>query len=279
MSMKTIGSRSALCFGLVLFVAVSAQAQSKRLSGGYAGRAAATVEAEELLGQTNLWVLEVDFKKPRMISVLVTDPKTGQKKQEWIWYLAYRAINRPITRRVDKTDTDPQNDYDVQPRRPLFVPEFTLVTTKGAGGAASIVNDTVIPEAEPLIRAREKRELKNSVTAVREIPQLTPVGAPAEDVIYGVAMWRGVDPETDFFTVFMGGFSNGYRITKGPDDRPLVERRTIMQEFWRPGDRFDQKEIEIRLKGSPKWLYRADPPKSPAATAEPGESPTQPQQP
>ena len=157
----------------------------------------------------------------------------------------------------------------MQPRRPLFVPAFTLVTSKGVNGASQIVSDTVIPEAEPLIRAREKRELKNSVTVVREIPKLTPVGAPADEIIYGVAMWRGVDPETDFFTVFMGGFSNGYRVIRGPDDRPLIERRTIMQEFWRPGDSFDQKEVEIRLKGTPKWLYRPDVPKAVATPAEP----------
>lgn len=276
--MRAFGIQSTLASCLVLSVALSAQAQLD-LRGGYAGRAAATVTGDELIGQTNLWVLEVDFKKPRMISVEVTDPKTRKKKQEWIWYMAYRAINRTINRRIDSTDTDPQNDYDVQPRPPLFVPEFTLVTQKGAGKAAFIVNDTVIPEAEPLIWAREKRELKNSVAVVREIPQLTPVGDPAKDIIYGVAMWRGVDPETDFFTVFMSGFSNGYRVTKGPDGRPLIERRTIMQEFWRPGDRFDQKEVEIRLKGTPRWLYRPDAPKALPATAKPAEPSTQPKQP
>lgn len=276
--MRAFGCRLVLLSCLVLSVALSAQAQSNQ-RGGYVGKVAATVTGDELIGQTNLWVLEVDFKKPRMISVEVTDPKTREKKQEWIWYMAYRAINRTIERRVDSTDTDPQNDYDVQPQRPLFVPAFTLVTSKGAGGATDIVSDSVIPEAEPLIRAREKRELKNSVTVVREIPQLTPVGAPADDIIYGVAMWRGVDPETDFFTVFMSGFSNGYRVIKGPDGRPLVERRTIMQEFWRPGDRFDQQEIEIRLKGAPKWLYRPDAPKQPAATVKSAQAPTQPKQP
>ena len=276
--MRVFGIRLALLSFLVLSLSVSAQAQTA-LRGGYAGRAASTVTGDELIGQTNLWVMEVDFKKPRMISVEITDPKTREKKQEWIWYMAYRAINRTIDRRIDATDTDPQNDYDVQPRRPLFVPAFTLVTSKGANGAAQIVSDTVIPEAEPLIRAREKRELKNSVTVVREIPKLTPVGAKAEEIIYGVAMWRGVDPETDFFTVFMGGFSNGYRVTKGPDDQPLTERRTIMQEFWRPGDRFDQKEIEIRLKGTPEWLYRPDVPKALAAPAKPPEPAAEPKQP
>lgn len=276
--------QAALWFCLLLAAAVPAQAQSSRLTGGYAGRAPATVTGDELGRQTNLWVLEVDFKPMRMIPVEVTDPRTGKKAREWIWYMAYRAINRPVERRADETDTEPQNDYDVQPQRPLFVPEFTLLTSVTEGGPTEILRDTIIPEAEPLIRAREKRELKNSVSVVREIPEVTPVGAAAEDVIYGVAIWRGVDPETDFFTVFMSGFSNGYRVTRGPDDKPLIERRIVMQEFWRPGDRFDQQEVEIRLKGDPTWLYVADEPKQlaaaqpqqPAESEPPAEEPQQP---
>ena len=84
-------------------------------------------------------------------------------------------------------------------------------------------------------------------------------------MIYGVAMWRGINPKTDYFTVFMSGFSNGYRVAKGPNGGQLIERRTIVQEFWRPGDRFDQAEIEMRFKGDPKWVYRADEPKQVAA--------------
>ena len=65
--MRAFGCRLVLLSCLVLSVALSAQAQLD-LRGGYAGRAAATVTGDELIGQTNLWVLEVDFKKPRMIS-------------------------------------------------------------------------------------------------------------------------------------------------------------------------------------------------------------------
>lgn len=257
----------ALACCVLLSGAVLAQAQGRPLTGGYSGRAQATVTGEELSKQTNLWVLEVEFKPMRMVSVEVTDPATNEKSREWIWYLAYRAVNRPIDRRMDDSDTEPQNDYDQQPKRPLFIPEFTLVIRNDENGATRIIPDSVIPEAMPAIRAREKRELLNSVAVVREIPEATPIGTPAEGAIYGVAMWRGIDPETDFFTVFMSGFSNGYRITTGPDDQPLVERRTIVQEFWRPGDQFDQDQREIRLKGEPRWLYRADAPQAVATPA------------
>ena len=54
----------------------------------------------------------------------------------------------------------------------------------------------------------------------------------------------------------MSGFSNGYKVSAGPNGEEVVTRRTLMQKFWRPGDRFDQNEEEIRLKGEPQWIYR-----------------------
>jgi hypothetical protein len=57
----------------------------------------------------------------------------------------------------------------------------------------------------------------------------------------------------------MTGFSNGYRKSNGPDGGTQISRRTIVQAYWRPGDRYFENEKEIRLKGEPKWIYRPDP--------------------
>ena len=91
------------------------------------------------------------------------------------------------------------------------------------------------------------------------IPELTDADAKLEKSIYGVATWRGVDPETDFFKIFMTGFSNGY--IKVGNDR--IDRRTIVQEYRRPGDNVDEVQREIRAIGHPEWIYR------PAADATP----------
>lgn len=263
-----------LVFAALLIAAEPSPAQESPVDGGYRGYAPATVTGDELRTQTDLWVLEVHFKPMRMISVELTDPKTREKRREWVWYLVYKAICRPVERRVDTSDNVPLNDYDAQPSRPLFVPEFMLMTKADETGGISFVTDAIIPEAEALIRKRERGEFQNAVDVVRPIPQPTPVGERPTDEIYGVAMWRGVDPDTDYFTVFMSGFSNGYRVTMGPDGRSLVERRTLVQEFTRPGDRFDQTEVEIRLQGEPRWIYRADEPQQPSASAENGSEPT-----
>ena len=134
------------------------------------------------------------------------------------------------------------------------MPEFELVTNDNDG--QHVYYDEVIPAAQAAINRREGRtgsnKYKNSVEIVGEIPELTDTDAKLEHSIYGVAMWRGVDPETDFFKIFMTGFSNGY--IKVNDDR--IDRRTIVQEYSRPGDELKQNQGEIRPVGHPEWIYR-----------------------
>ena len=71
-------------------------------------------------------------------------------------------------------------------------------------------------------------------------------------------MFRGIDPKTDYFTVYMSGFSNGYKLGPGPNDSQVVKRKTLVQRYWRPGDQFDEEEVEFRVKGDPFWIYRDD---------------------
>ena len=52
------------------------------------------------------------------------------------------------------------------------------------------------------------------------------------------------------------GGIDGYKVEPGPNGEEVVLRRTLAQKFWRPGDRFDQHEEEIRLKDELFWIYR-----------------------
>ncbi len=213
------------------------------------------VEGFERLEQPKFWIMEVQCKPMRLMWVDLTDPKTGQKTTEQIWYLVYRGINRPIRKPLEN-NTIPDNVLDPEPGPSYFTPEFTLVTKDGS--QTQTIIDSVWPEAQRQIIARERRELKNSVEVVGPIP--APVdGEPKDDEsLYGIALFRGVDPETDRFVVYMSGFSNGYRQVSGPDGNPIVERKTIRQEFWRPGDQFDPNLREFRFEGDAEWIYRAE---------------------
>lgn len=248
--------------------AESLWAQSGQLGRGFETNVNPSVRGEELNRQADLWVMEVDYKPLRMIWVDLTDPQTGTKKRELVWYLVYRAVNRDLGRQIDDSDTTPVNDEDAEPPS-YFVPEFTLMTADNTG--AHIYQDEILPEAQVAIMRRERARLLNSVEVVAPVSPPVRKGDPNEEqhAIYGLAMWRNIDPRTDYFTIFMSGFSNGYERIAGPGGEMMVRRRTIRQEYWRPGDEFFQREEEVRSKGEPAWIYRDDdlPAEVPAADA------------
>lgn len=204
------------------------------------------ISGEERNAQPDLWALEVNYKPVRMIVADLPESPTGKAGKQLVWYLAYRAIVRKASGVPDTAD----NPED----RPIFVPEFTLVVD-GKNGP-DIYQDRVLPAAQAAINRREIHKYKNSVEIVGPLPNVTPDRAKIQNSVDGVATWVGIDPDVVFFTVYMSGFSNGYKVSAGPNGEEVVTRRTLMQKFWRPGDRFDQNEEEIRLKGEPQWIYR-----------------------
>lgn len=219
---------------------------------GVERRAAALATAEERLRQPDIWVMDVVLRPVRQIKVSLTDPKTGETAERLVWYLCYRAVNRHIEVKESPNELPPA-DRDLANRTAVFVPEFTLVTDDNAKQKRYI--DRVIPAAQPMINERERGEYKNSVEIVGPLPPPAKEGERGTE-IRGVAMWRGVDPTADRFRIFMTGFSNGYEVKKGPQGEEIVLRKTLVQEYWRPGDELQQDEREIRVQGDPKWIYR-----------------------
>ena len=249
---RRVISLAVLC-GILSFCTRDADAQNAKsnagnsdvrqpLTNGYQVRIEAFATNKEMLRQKSMWIMEVTFKSMRMRWVYLTDPKTKLKKREIVWYLVYKAVARPLDRRVDNSDTKPQNVKDAVPPL-LFVPEFTLVATDG--GRRVIYRDVIIPEAYADIAKREFRKkqppLKDGLQVVGPVPAASPIGAKKQDTVYGVALWRGVDPDTDFLTVYMSGFSNSSTTING-----IVAYKTIIQRYQRPGDRFFQTEAEFK---------------------------------
>ena len=247
--------------GMLLVVAAAESTVSAQVTRGFDKTAPALATNEEIVRQPDVWAMEVQIKPIRLVWVEITDPQTKEKKTEEIWYLAWRSINRPVSGRVSQ-DTSPVNELDPLPGPTQFIPEFTLITYDNPQTEvpAQILPDQILPEAVQKIRQIERGNLRNTVAIVQDLPEAVPPDAENQPWIYGVATWRGVDPDTDFFKVILGGLSNAYQLKDTGNGNPQVWRKVLVQRFTRPGDRFDPNLKEFQFSGDPTWIYQPDSP-------------------
>lgn len=241
-------------------------------------------------GYPSLWIAEVQFKSIRMRRLELPDPKTGELRKELVRYMVYRMIRRDYTelagedrgdleKKLADPDLDPSNVLDPEFIMPLQMPRFLLETTEKDGTVLQAYTDEISVAIQNAVFEREmgrkgvNLKLLNSVEAISEIGDPVPTSDPDAllKAVYGVAVWRNVDPKADFMTVTMSGFSNAYRIS-GSDGSRVVEEKVIVQKFSRPGDQFLQDEAELRFVDEedtdgdrkidvryPIWQYRSKP--------------------
>ena len=221
-----------------------------------------------------------------MMRLDIRDPKTGVVQKELVRYMVYRMILRDPTelagaetaelrRKLADPNLDPANTLDQEVTMPLQMPRFILKTEDN--DLDELYVDEINPEIQKAVFQREfgrrglTMKLLNSVEAIAEVGE--PVASDDKDAlskaVYGVAVWRNVNPKTDFFSVVMSGFSNAYRISTDENGKRIVEEKVIVQRFDRPGDEFDQDEQEFRFAKDldtdgdgkidvryPKWQYQ-----------------------
>lgn len=222
-----------------------------------------------------VWCLQFGFKPLRMIRLI--DPST-ESGQRLVWYLVYRVKNTGAALKPTfNPDNGEYNAKTVEQGPIRFLPHFVLQGQDIAPSGGKIYRaylDRVLPEAVSAIRQREVpgRKLYSATTM-----PLEPI--PAGEERWGVAMWSEVDPEIDFFSVYIRGLTNAYDWTDPPGvyaagdppgkGREFV-RKTLQLNFWRPGDRFLQHENEVRYGTAPgkadlygveegvdfRWTYR-----------------------
>ena len=240
----------------------SAWAQSPlsgQLDQGFKVRVPAFPTGAERTRQPGLWMLDVDLKKMRMRYLELEDPKTGEVSKQQVWYLVYRIHNRPIRGATVTASVDPVNELDTPLTRPLFIPEITMITYEDPTDEIpdqTIVGD-IVPMAVNKLRPIEERlpsiNLNGAIQAVQPLPEASEDSQP----LYGVAIFRNVNPETDFFKVIFRGFTNAYELRES-DGENRVWRKVLVQRFKRPGDRFDPNQDEFDFVGNPQWLYVPD---------------------
>lgn len=180
---------------------------------------------------SRVWVLDFKFKDPRLIKVDI--PGRGQRV---CWYLWYQVINNT-------------------PEPHSFIPDFELVTHD----RNTVHHDQVLPKVQEAIRQVEDPtdylKMKNSVTiAADAIPPSRPNATPR--AVTGVAIWDDVDPDSNRYSIFVAGLSNGWAVTDGPDGKQVVRRKTLQLNFKRLGDRYLMRSEEIRFVPPAQWIYR-----------------------
>jgi len=230
--------------------------------------------AKDIEFHKDVWALQFKFKPMRMIWVDVPQ-KSGFMQRKPILYLVYSVTNTgKMMHPVENVDLPYETDgnkklYKVETvdTAVRFAPEFLLEAHVRTPDAKRIIAktyaDRVIPVAMGPIRMREdpNRRFLNSVEMCREIK----VG----ETLWGVATWEDIDPKMFEFSVYVIGLTNAYRRYDEPGafkpGDPVAkgrktQRKTLVLNFWRPGDQFYEHESEIRY-GRPggldyEWVYR-----------------------
>ena len=239
--------------------------------------AAPSETLEALAGAATLrrpvWQLEFSYKPIRLVKYVGVDSQ-GQPEERATWYLIYRIRNlgRHLLPKA-ATDEFGHDQYTFQAvnHTVRFFPLFVLRDHEQGRS----YRDQILPNAVARIHAQEIRDPKIRLRDSVEMSELPlEVSTKATDRgLWGVATWDGIDPRTDFFSVYVQGLSNAYHIEPADEKGlpPSLTYKTLQLNIRRPGDTEHQHVNEFRLglpatgdQASPAMLKRYGMP-SPAA--------------
>ena len=252
--------------------------------------------------------LEFQFKIPRIIEMDLPT-QNGKIVKTPIWYMIYNVTNKPWAEedatkaeaiQVDLRSSNDLNQLDanVEIGSTLFVEETgtdsgcfnfkagesTIVFTPRFIFASEsllfpkpkhyVVPEQMIPLALPAIIQQEdpNRTFENTVS-------MSDRNIEPGETVWGIALWKDIDPEVKDFSIYISGLSSAYRWSIDKEDhKPGVigsgysmSRKTLRLNFWAPGaaDHLLNKEIQYGVRptsASPKadepppvdfeWVYR-----------------------
>jgi len=219
--------------------------------------------AKDVVFRHDVWALDFAFKPLRFIDVDVPDP-TGRFVKTQVWYLVYRVTNTgQVMRRKTSGGGQATVEMAANEKPVRFIPQFVLESWD----TGKFYDDRLVPAAIPAIQRRE--DPNRTFLSTTEICGEVPVSTSEEDrSVWGVATWTDIDPATDHFSIYVQGLTNAYQWTDakageegayGQGD-PLLTGRQLLQKtlrlnFWRPSDRLDAHEDEVRFGF---WSHEGD---------------------
>lgn len=215
--------------------------------------------AEQVRIDHDVWCLELSFKPLRMLYVDIPQP-AGKMQRKLLWYMVYRIRNTGVGLTSEQRDDGSFTTVDKPVESLRFIPQFVLESQDVDRQGSSIGKaylDRIIPSAYAPIARRELPrggELLSSVEISERMLELE--SGRAIKGLWGVAMWEDVDPQIDFFSVYVGGLTNAYRwqdpagayqLGDPPGTGRKLFRKTLQLNFWRPGDEYAENEREVRF--------------------------------
>ena len=199
----------------------------------------------------DVWQYEFGFLSLRQISIKLP----GSNSPENVWYMVYRIRNtgsnvsydhvqKADSRHVNHELQTNKEDFEIKSK---FIPHFYLngwIKTSGEYQRVSYL-DQIDQDATAQIRAAEDRNRVLFDKVAMMNAKFPVVKSSADDGIWGVAVWRNVDPRIDYVSVQVRGLTNAYRIHTTADGERKFKYRNLQLNFWRPGDTVRQDEDEI----------------------------------
>jgi hypothetical protein len=189
---------------------------------------AAVAQAAEPFPKPSLypksWEVEFVHGKPTRIIV----QPAGSAVPRAYWYMVYTVTNN-------------------SDREQLFLPSFELATEDGR----IIRNDMNIPQSVfNAIKQREGMRFLEPAALVGGELRLGP--DQAKD---GVAIWPEPALDMGQFSIFVTGLSGETATVKGPDDKPVILRKTLQLNYFVRGDDVYPGEDEVN-ENPELWIMR-----------------------
>lgn len=212
--------------------------------------------ARQVILRREIYCFEFSFKPLRQIYLDVPQPD-GRMSRKLIWYMVYRVryrggdlrpaaddvANAPVYSRIEQVHRDSRRFF------PL------MVLANQATGKEYL--DRILPAVKDRIAVREQitAPLHNTVEITSiPIPHTSDPEAPG---IWGLVTWEDVDPEIDFFSVYVYGLTNAFKRVEGEDGSQTLQKKVLQLNFYRPGDTYRPTEDTVRF-GVPAYQDQKD---------------------
>jgi hypothetical protein len=168
------------------------------------------------------WELKFEHSLPKRIVVRLPDGPHPY------WYMTYSVTNN-------------------SDREQTFFPYFEMLTEDGR----LIRSDKSVPQV--VFDAIKNRENKKFLEPEWKIEGTIRIGE--DQTRDGVAIWPEPTQRLGHFSIFVGGLSGETATVKGPDDKPVILRKTLQLNFHIRGDEFYPGEDEVNPVDQ-QWIMR-----------------------